>query len=74
MENKYNDGIVIEAGVLESYNGNQSILIVPNGVAGVAMCAMMGNRTIHEVRLPDTASLIDDAAFCNCDNLERMKG
>lgn len=58
----------IENGVLLSYNDNDDVVQVPNGVVKIGKNAFLSRRC-KEVILPVSTTTILDGAFINCTNL-----
>lgn len=59
-------GFVIENGVLVSYTGNDSHVVVPDGVARIGENAFMGNETLTSITMPESVDFICSGAFKNC--------
>lgn len=63
----------IEDGVLENYSGNDSKLIIPEGVKAIGTDAfILSGYKIEEVIIPKGCLYIDSQAFMNCDNLKKV--
>ncbi len=63
----------IEDGVLKSYFGNDSKLIIPEGVKVIGDGAFnLGGYEIEEVIIPKGCLYIDSTAFVGCDKLKKV--
>lgn len=67
------------SGMITGYVGSETDLIVPDTiqgkvVKGVGSSAFKGNKKVHSVVLPSTATHIGVEAFQDCTNLEYVKG
>ena len=63
---------VIRAGILESYNGASSDIIVPDNVIKISQKAFSGLPGIRTIALSKSISEIPDAAFEGCADLEEV--
>lgn len=71
------DCFVVENGVLTSYNGILSEVVVPESINGeeitaIGDSAFENNETITSVILPQSVTEIGENAFANCKNLEQI--
>ena len=60
------------------YQGNASVLVIPNKVEGytvtkIGESAFEGNTVLTSIDLPDSITVIGKKAFKNCVNLSEMK-
>jgi len=62
----------ITDGILESYSGTDSNIIIPEGVTAIGESAFEGNRTLTQVTLPDGLNSLEYRAFKNCKNLRSI--
>ncbi len=63
-------GIEVENGVLKKYTeGEDAVIIVPNGVTEIGYGAFAHCVDIKEVRLPDGITSIENGAFFECYSL-----
>lgn len=67
----YDDSVnfVIEDGMLVKYKGNQSHVIIPDGVTEIGKGAFENNTTMMSVEIPNSVIDIEEYAFYNCINL-----
>ena len=54
---------------LESYDGTDADVVVPDGITKVGRRAFTNNRYLRSVTLPEGVLEIDDEAFSACVNL-----
>ena len=66
------DGFEIEDGVLVSYNGGETNLVIPDDVTRIGDEALRGNTGIISVTIPDTVTVIGSNAFQNCSSLKTV--
>lgn len=60
---------VIEDGVLEKYQGNEPVVIIPDTVKEIGYGAFAGNKTLLKVFMPDSVEKMDNTVFNECENL-----
>ena len=65
---------VIKDGVLTSYKGTSSDVIIPSSVYKIAPKAFEGNTSIQSVTFSDNLYSIGDKAFYTCTSLKTVKG
>ena len=65
---------VVENGVLLSYKGNFTDVIIPDTVSAVGESAFEGNTKLISVTLPSSVNEIGDRAFYGCSSLKTVKG
>lgn len=63
----------IERGVLTSYTGMSSDVIIPAGVKKIEAFAFNRNEKIRKVTIPEGVTEIDGFTFIECPNLEYVK-
>ena len=60
---------VIRNGFLEKYLGNDSEVVIPDGVTVIGKSVFYGCNSLTSVILPAGVERISDFAFCSCENL-----
>ena len=60
---------VIENGVLKKYSGNDTEVVIPDGVKSIGIAAFKGDTNLTSVTIPDSVTYIEEPAFENCPNL-----
>ena len=81
QEEPVNEGpeFAVRAGVLESYNGNDPVVYVPDGITAIGAQAFKDKVNIHRVVLPEGVTEIQSAgsgmwgAFFGCTSLESVE-
>ncbi len=68
-----NNEFYVVGGVLKSYSGNQSNVIIPNGIVSIGPNAFKNNILINSVTFPSSLTTIENNAFENCINLLEIK-
>ena len=63
---------VIENGVLDEYNGNESDVVIPNSVKRIGECAFYNCRNLTSIKIPSIVTSIDYCAFEECRNLSSI--
>ena len=63
------EDFVIENGILVGYNGNDSHVVIPQGVTEIGKGAFKDCGLIRHVNIPNTVTKIGKGAFCRCDGL-----
>ena len=66
------NGFVIEDGVLLSYTGEDTEVVVPDEVVCIGEGAFSCHRTLTRAVIPDSVRQIDAAAFWSCSHLESV--
>ena len=66
------DFVVVDNRLIQ-YNGNKSLVIVPEGIICVGKEAFCNNKTLKKLILPDSLLRIEDKAFFNCKKLEDIE-
>lgn len=64
---------VIEDGVLEKYQGNEPVVIIPDTVKEIGYGAFAENKTVLKVIMPDSVEKMDKAVFNECENLMEIR-
>ena len=64
---------VIEDGVLEKYQGNEPVVIIPDTVKEIGYGAFNENKTVLKVVMPDSVEKMDKAVFNGCENLMQIR-
>ena len=58
---------------LLNYVGNDSTVVIPEGIAEVGFCSFAGNNNIKKVIFPSTIELIGNQSFSKCQNLAEVE-
>lgn len=66
------DECLIEKGTLLSYQGNETDILLPEGITTVGYRAFANQLWLKSVVLPETISEVGHEAFANCPSLERV--
>ena len=64
-----NDDFDIEAGVLKKYKGNDSVVVIPDGVTEIGSNAFLDCNFLIEIIIPESVKYIGYYAFKNCSSL-----
>lgn len=62
----------IEDGVLIRYTGNDTDVIIPDGVTHIGAGAFEDCENLASITIPDSVTSIGDRAFYNCENLRSV--
>ena len=62
----------IEDGVLTKYNGQNSDLILPEGITHIGKYSVSGNTNIKSITIPKTVTKIDEYGFSFSDNIKKI--
>ena len=65
-------GFTVANGILLSYSGTATELVIPAGITAIGSNAFKDNDTIVSVVLPDSVTDIYTGTFAGCNNLERI--
>ena len=68
---KEND-FVIRAGVLEKYNGSDTMVTIPQSVVAIGKGAFKECYGLKEVSIPESVVIIDEEAFQSCKALQKV--
>ncbi len=71
-ENKCDDFFDIKGTSLRRYLGNQSHVVIPNGIEHIESFAFCHNPSIHSIYIPSTVQWIANSAFAYCKNLQHI--
>lgn len=71
-EDEDTNGFVIHGGVLISYSGEDSEIVIPSNVVIIGENAFASKVTITSITIPDTVTRISDKAFNNCQKLREI--
>ena len=63
---------ITRGGTLFKYNGKEAIVSIPSHVKYIGQAAFEQNNYIKEIIVPSGLSGIDNRAFADCKNLERL--
>ena len=66
------DSMVIKKNELREYNGNDTEVIVPDGIKTIAPNAFSQAASVKKILLPDSVKSIDYATFSYCEKLESI--
>lgn len=66
-------GICAVGRFLLSYVGNDSTVVIPEGITDILFCAFAGNNNIKKVVFPSTIEVIGNQSFCKCGDLEEVE-
>lgn len=66
------DECVIENGTLLSYQGNETNILLPEGITAIGYRTFVNQLWLKSVVLPETVSEVGLEAFANCPSLERV--
>lgn len=64
---------VIEDGVLEKYQGNEPVVIIPDTVKEIGYGAFEKDKTVLKVIMPDSVEKMENAVFNECENLMEIR-
>ena len=64
--------MVIKKNELREYNGNETEVVVPDGVTSIGGRAFSYASSIKRITLPESIKVIDFAAFSHCEGLETI--
>lgn len=67
-----NDYLIAGDGILLSYKGNDSNVVIPDGVRHIGPGAFARNSSIRSVEIPSSVGDIGEEAFCDCGNLKEL--
>ena len=65
-----NSSFLIINKTLEKYTGNESNVVIPDGVTSINDSVFLGHEEIHTLKLPEGISSIGDNVFRCCKNLK----
>ena len=71
LHNKQGDFVVVN-GILVSYKGSDSHVVLPEGITAIGAGAFMAAENLLSVRLPETVVYIDSMAFGGCTSLLKL--
>lgn len=63
----------IEDGILTSYEGDDRVVTIPEGVVVIGERAFMGHEEMEKVVMPQTLTTLRNGAFYGCSSLETIK-
>lgn len=70
--NPADSGFLIEIGVLKSYNGAQTDIVIPDCVKEIAPSAFNNCYGLTSVVIPESVTKIGECAFKNCGNIKTV--
>lgn len=62
----------IDDDVLVQYTGNDSDVVVPDGITKIGDYSFLGKDSVRTIVLPDTVTVIGRSAFRSCDSLKSI--
>ncbi len=68
------DFLIAGDGILIAYKGNDTRVIVPEGIRQIGPEVFQGHTEIISVSLPDSLEIIGEAAFADCSSLTELTG
>lgn len=68
------DFLIVGDGILLDYCGDDSVVVIPDGVKQIGAEAFKGCDSITQVQIPDSVQVIGEAAFADCDSLTAVEG
>lgn len=68
-ETTHINGLAIRNGVLKRYTGNDSHIVIPEGIRRIGVCAFGGCTGLSNVEIPESVKSIGKSAFYDCSNL-----
>lgn len=66
------DDFDIDDNVLTQYTGDDTHIVVPDGIERIGDNAFSDKTSIQTITLPDSVTVIGESAFRHCDNLESI--
>lgn len=66
------EDFVIRAGVLEKYNGADTIVIIPSNITMIGKDSFYECSGLQEVIIPEGITEIESSAFCGCTSLQKI--
>lgn len=72
MSTNLNDFVIEEDGSLIEYNGNDSDVIVPDGVTVIYYSAFGENKNLKSIKIPNSVKDLGEDAFKDCINLTNI--
>ena len=70
LEEKNATDFIIEGSTLTKYIGNDSHVVIPNGVDTIGAHAFENNKTLETIEFPDSLRFIEFCAFKKCTKLK----
>ena len=67
-----NQDFIIEKGVLKKYTGEESNVIIPEGVKSIGESAFSDCSSLTSVTIPKSVTSIGDYAFIRCENIKSI--
>ncbi len=68
------NGFVIANNVIYDYYGEDTKVVIPNGITGISSSAFSGCTNITSIDIPDSVTYIGDRAFSSCEGLADENG
>ena len=67
-----NRNFVIKKGVLETYKGRASVVVIPDGVTSIGKWAFYRRSSLTSITIPDSVTSIGESAFYECSSLTNI--
>lgn len=64
--------IIDDDGILLKYNGNDTSIVIPDGVTGIGDKVFYNKTNIESIVIPDSVTTIGNKAFWNCKSLREI--
>ena len=61
--------IIVKNNILCRYEGEESHVVIPDGVTSIGDCAFRDNKSLISVTIPSSVTSIGDEAFYDCKSL-----
>ena len=71
--NEINDDFDIENGVLKEYKGNDTHVVIPDGVTEIGEYAFYRRKSLTSILIPDSVIRIGKEAFYECSSLKSIE-
>lgn len=68
------DFLIVGDGVLIAYKGNSKYVNIPDSVKTIAPACFLGHSEVLGIRIPNSVTIIGEAAFKDCTSLQEIHG